>query len=446
MWSKEFTKDLKEWREKAAMRGAKGGTIPGKIRGEVLLSLLMPPTGEFDFKADLHIHDKNSDGARDPEKTAKEAQENGVFIISQTNHDNTKSVEEYHRYITNMGRYKGLYINGVEVTCKMNGYTVECLVYDFDEKKSQRLIENGEFPFLHRPFKVNRNVELMKQRLKIANEMGISPKFLTMNDFISIEVPDQNGKKVYKPLSSLGLDAVKHIGLRRDKITEEIQIAGKPYKVNYDYFFGKLFKYIAQSEKGRDYLATKDIEIKESEIGLLNVESLDIPQEFKKRYADFNRKIMQSPDSELAVDDSEFWPTFEQVCDFARKTNGVALLAHPFGYGAVKVDPETLMEWAVEKGADGIEVWHGFNTAEQVEKAYKFCKANGLYISLGTDTHDYYSYQGDKTEVGIAPGAGKYDDLEKNEIQEMPLSTHNLHLIGTGKFREMNKESNTLGQ
>ena len=65
-----------------------------------------------------------------------------------------------------------------------------------------------------------------------------------------------------------------------------------------------------------------------------------------------------------------------------------------------------------------------------------------LFITAGSDTHDYYSYQGNKTQVGIAPGVGEDYSQKDNPIYEMAISTYNLHYIGSGAYIK-NKNKNT---
>ncbi len=270
--------------------------------------------------------------------------------------------------------------------------------------------------------------------------MGLLPKYLTLNDFISIEQTGEKGETIYVPLSHIGLDANDDVHITHETLNERVEYNGKICKVNFDYFNAKLFKYISKSEKGREYLEQKGIVVKDYEAESTTIENLELPPLLKPAFAKFNRLIIQNRESDLYVDDSDYWPTFEQVAYFARMTGGVAILAHPFGYNGIKVEPMKLVEMAVEAGADGIECMHGFNSPEQVEQIYKFCKKNGLFITAGSDTHDYYSYQGNITQIGIAPGAGEDYSQKDNPIHEMPISVYNVHYIGSGKYRENIKQ------
>ncbi len=148
---------LSKWQNEALKRS--GG------RGKELSFLLMQPEEENDIILDLHIHDTNSDGARKERKVFMEAQENRVKVISQTNHDNIMSAINYQSFKTDTAKYNGYYINGVEVSCRLGGYPVECLVYGYDEEKAKRLVNDMSFPFLNRSYKIKRNLSLMQERL-----------------------------------------------------------------------------------------------------------------------------------------------------------------------------------------------------------------------------------------------------------------------------------------
>lgn len=419
---------LRQWLNRALARS--GG------RGQEIAFLLEQPEGENDFVFDLHLHDTNSDGVREERKIFAEAQDNRAKKLAQANHDTINSSVNYHSYKTNIGRYNGDYVNSVESGCVLDDFRVECLVYGGNIVKAKQLVDSNQFPYFNRNFKKKRILSVMQQRLGIANKLGITPKYLDLNDFIAVEIPGENGEIKYKTLKSLGLDATRDIGIGKDKIKEEVEINGKSYRVNVDYFNGKLFKYIVQSEKGRAYLASKGVEVSEYDAGTVDMENLEIPTMLKQAYAKFNRNIIQNKESDLFVDDSAWWPTFEQVCDFAKAIGGVAILAHPFGYGNLKISPKELMQRAIKKGADGIECLHGFNTPEQVEEIYSFCKEEGVFITAGSDTHEFYSYQGNKTQVGIAPGVGEDYSQKDNPIHEMPISTYNVHYIGSGAYRK----------
>ena len=410
-------------------------------RGKVIADLfLTPPIGDNDLVVDLHSHDSSSDGSRSSRGSFQNASFNKVDVFATTNHDNINTQVGYYNYSVDTAKYRGQYINGVEVTCRLNGLPVEVLVYDYDFKKAKHMIDSFEFPYLNRRFKIKRIVSLCEERLNKLNSLKVLDRPLDINDFISLEVPKKEGDCEYIPFKKCGLDA-RQMGLcDLREVKETVNVDGVEYNVNYDNFISKLFKYIAVSEKGRAFLAENGIEVLEGYVSKIDTNSLEMPSVHKEAFAKFNRFLVQSKDAPFNVSDENWWPKAEDVVEFAKKSGGVAIFAHAYGYPNVKVDPEKLMEMAVEAGVDGFECMHGFNTAEQVEKMYQFCKKRGLLISAGSDTHSFYSNQGGKTEIGIIPGIGLNKDGEHDFIDGITCSLRNVHLIGSGNYKEHMKQ------
>lgn len=424
---------LKSWYNEALQKT--GG------RGKVLADLfLTPPIGDNDLIVDMHSHDSSSDGRRSSRGSFQNASFNNVDVFATTNHDNINTQIGYYNYSVDTAKYRGQYVNGVEVTCRLNGLPVEILVYDYDFKKAKSMIDNFEFPYLNRGFKLKRIVSLCEERLNKLNGLKILDKPLDINDFISLEIPKKAGECDYIPLKQCGLDA-RQCGLCGTKeVKESINIEGVEYTANYDNFISKLFKYIAVSEKGRAFLAENGIDVLEQYISKLDPKSPNMPDLYKEAFAKFNRFLVQAEGAPFNVSDAKWWPTAEEVVDFAQKSGGVAIFAHPYGYPNVKADPKDLMKMAVAAGVDGIECMHGFNTAEQVETIYQFCKKHGLMISAGSDTHTFVSNQGGKTEIGIIPGIGLNKDGEHDFIDGITCSLRNVHLIGSGKYKEFQQQ------
>ncbi len=424
---------LKEWHKEAMIQT--GG------RGRYLADIfLTPPTGKNDLIVDLHAHDDRSDGRRSARGSFQNASFNGVDVYSTTNHDNIKTQIEYYGYKVDHAKYRGQYVNGVEITCRLNGHPVEVLVYDYDFKKASKLINDFEFPYLNRSFKIQRIVNLCEKRIKILNELRILDRALDINDFISLEVSNNDGEIINVPFKKLGLNSKKLLYGSSNGIKETIEVNGREYKVNFDNFISKMFKYIVQSEKGREYLASNGIDVLDQYLSKIDVESPSLPDVFKEPFSKFNRFLVQANGAPLQVSDDEWWPKVEDVVEFAKKSGGVAIFAHAYGYPNVKVQPEQLMEMAFEKGVDGFECMHGFNTAEQVENLYKFCRKRGLLITAGSDTHSFVSNQGDATEIGKIPGVGFKNNDERDFIDNITCSLYNLHFIGNGKYKELEQQ------
>lgn len=94
---------------------------------------------------DLHIHSNHSDGNLSPEQLLKLAGENGIKIVSITDHD---SVDAYFQ----LGEgeidkiYAGKLIPGVELTTTYNGEVIEILGYNIDPKVMREEINRTKIP------------------------------------------------------------------------------------------------------------------------------------------------------------------------------------------------------------------------------------------------------------------------------------------------------------
>ena len=390
-------------------------------RGKFLKFLFEPPINKNDVGFEFHGHTIGSDGIRDAKMVGHEAQANKVKKLAFTDHDTVKTLDELFEGKTDLADFSGEFVNGVEITARLGGKCIEVLVYDFDYKKLKQLSNSHDFPFLDRKFKLERIIKLIKQRIDIVNNLGLTDEPLSLNDFVSLEVENSKGVIQKIPLSKLGIDssAVIDFNVEPMQIREKISLRNDTFNVNYDYFNSKLYEYIKNSKRGSDFL-------KEYAVG--NKKSIT-------SFAEFNRFMIQRSDSPLFVDDKEFWPTVSQIAGFAKQVGGISILAHPYGYGNLDVSAESLMEEAVRAGVDGIECMHGFNEPDEIEKIYKFCYERDLLITAGSDTHDFYSMQGNLTEFGRFPSQGVKSKFEDNQLEDAKISTYNLHYFGSGAWR-----------
>jgi hypothetical protein len=175
------------------------------------------------------------------------------------------------------------------VTCRLNGLPVEILVYDYDFKKAKNMIDKFEFPYLNRRFKIKRVISLCEERLNKLNELKILDKPLDINDFISLEVPKQEGECDYIPFKKCGLDAKQMGFCDLKEVKDTVNIDGVEYNVNYDNFISKLFKYIATNEKGREFLAANGVDVLEQYVSKLDTKSPNMPDIYKEAFSKFNR-------------------------------------------------------------------------------------------------------------------------------------------------------------
>jgi predicted metal-dependent phosphoesterase TrpH len=120
----------------------------------------------MEFKIDLHLHTKYSDGYYPPSEIVQKAKQAGLDIISITDHDNLSAVEE----VTRLGKEIGIeVVPGVEISTDIEDKEVHLLGYFID-------IHNEEFQkyltfFRHERY--NRAQRIVKK----LNNLGISVSF-----------------------------------------------------------------------------------------------------------------------------------------------------------------------------------------------------------------------------------------------------------------------------
>jgi predicted metal-dependent phosphoesterase TrpH len=120
----------------------------------------------MDFKVDLHLHTKYSDGYYPPSEIVQKAKQAGLDIISITDHDNLRAVEE----VTRLGKEVGIeVIPGVEISTDIEDKEVHLLGYFID-------IHNEEFQkylTFFRQERYNRAQRIVKK----LNNLGVSISF-----------------------------------------------------------------------------------------------------------------------------------------------------------------------------------------------------------------------------------------------------------------------------
>ena len=83
------------------------------------------------MNVDLHCHSTASDGALAPAALVARAYENGVRVLSLTDHDTLEGLDEARTAATALGMQL---VNGVELSCTWGGATIHVLGYAFDPK------------------------------------------------------------------------------------------------------------------------------------------------------------------------------------------------------------------------------------------------------------------------------------------------------------------------
>lgn len=102
--------------------------------------------------------------------------------------------------------------------------------------------------------------------------------------------------------------------------------------------------------------------------------------------SDFYRISTEDKNFPLYVNTKSIWPDVSTVIDVIHKANGIVILAHPYNYKS-NVDVERLLQIALEKGVDGIEVFHPSCDDKQAKYLLDFARKNKLIVTGGSDYH-----------------------------------------------------------
>ncbi|MBB5174474.1 PHP domain-containing protein [Texcoconibacillus texcoconensis] len=84
---------------------------------------------EHPYSSDLHMHSTASDGVYDPAKLMNLAADNGLTIVSLTDHDTVSGVKEAQKTAEKRGL---IFIPGIEFSTKEGGESVHILGYGYD--------------------------------------------------------------------------------------------------------------------------------------------------------------------------------------------------------------------------------------------------------------------------------------------------------------------------
>lgn len=79
--------------------------------------------------------------------------------------------------------------------------------------------------------------------------------------------------------------------------------------------------------------------------------------------------------------------SFPECADLIHGANGLVVLAHPVSLELDRVELDKKIEYLVDNGLDGIEVYHSHHSKEDEEEFLKLAEKYSLLISGGSDYH-----------------------------------------------------------
>lgn len=101
--------------------------------------------------------------------------------------------------------------------------------------------------------------------------------------------------------------------------------------------------------------------------------------------------------------------SFPECADLLHKANGLVVLAHPVSLELEGEELERKIEYLVDNGLDGIEVFHSNHSKENEEEYLRLAEKYNLLISGGSD------YHGPTVKPDVALGRGK-DNIKIKQL------------------------------
>lgn len=105
-------------------------------------------------------------------------------------------------------------------------------------------------------------------------------------------------------------------------------------------------------------------------------------------YNNFFRLMLSNSEHPLFLNEAETYPLLRDVVNLIHSAGGMAFLAHPFEYGFNNT-LYTLDKIIKLVSLDGIECYHPSANINDCNSLVDFCRSNALYMSGGSDFHNY---------------------------------------------------------
>ncbi len=110
------------------------------------------------------------------------------------------------------------------------------------------------------------------------------------------------------------------------------------------------------------------------------------PNEIWESVNAFYRTCINNEDSPFFLNQTENYPTVQEIVQLIKKAGGKAFLAHLYGY-FVKDHKELLDSIVSLNALDGIECYHSLHDMDKTSALLHYCREHNLFASGGSDYH-----------------------------------------------------------
>lgn len=186
-------------------------------------------------------------------------------------------------------------------------------------------------------------------------------------------------KKIYLPFPKMN---VLETNLVIDKLSKTMLIIDKD-SIEYD----------VENEYGNRGVHREIVRHKENK-KFIDELAWNDPHEFSLRY-------LSEESSPFYVDYSPLIPSYLEVADAIKKSDGLIFIPHIYKYrNSLDLIENKILK---KRLVDGIECYHSSFSADDIKNAMKIASSYNLFISGGTDTHGYEG--DDEVKLGVGYGS-----------------------------------------
>lgn len=110
------------------------------------------------------------------------------------------------------------------------------------------------------------------------------------------------------------------------------------------------------------------------------------PKDVWKSVNSFYRTYINNEESPFYLNQTENYPTIQEISDLIKTAGGKSFLAHLYGY--FTENHEEFLNSLIELNAlDGLECYHSLHDMDRTDYLLNYCREHRLYASGGSDYH-----------------------------------------------------------
>jgi len=129
-----------------------------------------------------------------------------------------------------------------------------------------------------------------------------------------------------------------------------------------------------------------------------------LPGDLWQSFINFKRNYYNKKGAMFYIDRSKDYPPIDNIIEIIHKSGGLAFIAHIYEYAWIQDKLEFLKNITEKFDVDGVECYYNSFSKQQTDGLIKFCEANNLLMSGGSDYHGE-----NRPEIKIGVGRGNLE-------------------------------------